>query len=119
MPASIAHFVSLEMCSFYMLSWIRFFATSWHRALITMFRMEAVIHVAPEIVAAMEPWANADEDAPAEPLRTVITKRSTVIGGNVIIAVGTVRGYSDLDADLSLCSGRGCCQANSDDGNQE
>jgi len=119
MPASIAHFVSLEMRSFYMLFWIRFFATSWHRALITMVRMEVVIHMAPEIVAAMEPWANTDEHAPAEPLRAVITKRSTVIGGNVVIAVGTVRGYSDLDADLGLCSGSGWCQAKSGDGSQE
>jgi len=84
-----------------------------------MFRMEVVIHVAPEIVAAMEPWASADEHASAEPLRTVITKRSTVIGGNVVIAVGTVRGYSDLDADLGLCSGSGWCQAKSGDGSQE
>jgi hypothetical protein len=53
----------------------------------------------------MKPGAGADEDVSGEPLWAVLARRSTVIGGNVIVTIRTFRGYADIDADLGLYSG--------------
>jgi len=75
--------------------------------------MKFVIYVAPEVSAAMEPWAGANEDAAAKPFRTVVSGGSTGIRGDVIVTIRTVGGYSYIDADLSLGSGSGSREADS------
>jgi hypothetical protein len=67
--------------------------------------MKTVIYVTAEAATAMKPWAGANEDSSGEPFWTVVASGSTVIRSDVIVTVGTIRGYSDFDADLSLCVG--------------
>jgi hypothetical protein len=69
--------------------------------------METVIYVALEVARAMKPRASANEDVPAKPFRTVVARRGTAIRSDVIVAIGTFRGYSDVDADLSHRFGGG------------
>ncbi len=101
---SIAHFVSSEMRSIDAPGGIRFFATLRIWPLIAMVRMEMVIYMAPEFFRAMEPRANANEDAVVEPFWAVVANRSAVIRRDVIVAVGAVRSRSNLDSHLSLCT---------------
>jgi hypothetical protein len=76
-----------------------------------MLRMVGVIDVATEIAGAMKPRAGADENAPSEPFWTVVARGRTAIRGNVIVAIGTVRCYTDIDAHLSLRFGDDCREA--------
>jgi hypothetical protein len=55
----------------------------------------------------MEPRANANEDAAIEPFRAVVAVGNTAVWGVVIVAIRTIRGNSDFDADLSIRFGRG------------
>jgi hypothetical protein len=52
-----------------------------------MLWMEPVIYVALEIGRPMKPRAYANEGVPAEPFWTVIASGSTVIRGDVIVAI--------------------------------
>jgi hypothetical protein len=65
--------------------------------------MKTVIYVTAEAATAMKPWAGANEDSCTKPFWTVVAGGSTVIGSDVIVAIGTFGSYSDFDADLSLC----------------
>jgi hypothetical protein len=78
-----------------------------------MLWMETVIHIALEVVSAMKPWASAHEDFPAKPLWAVVASGSTVIRSGVIVTIGTIRGYADLDADLTFCFGSGSRETDS------
>ena len=59
---SVSHFVSFEMRTIDAPCRICFFANLGQRALIAVVRMKFVIYVAPEVSAAMEPWAGADKE---------------------------------------------------------
>jgi hypothetical protein len=107
MATPIPHFVSFEVRAIDTLCLFRFFTGFWHWALVAVGGMEMVIYMAPEVGWAMKPWAGANEDAANKPFGTVVAGGSTGVWGDVIVAVGTVRGYSDFDADLSLCFGSG------------
>jgi hypothetical protein len=72
-------------------------------AFITMFWMEMVIHVAPEVGSSVKPWAGADKDAVIEPLRAIVAGGRASIGSGVIVSVGAVGCYTDVYADLGLC----------------
>jgi hypothetical protein len=61
----------------------------------------------------MKPRAGANEAVPVKPFRTIVASGSTGIRSDVIVTIGTVRGYSDVDADLSFCFGRGSGEADS------
>jgi hypothetical protein len=61
----------------------------------------------------MKPWAGANKAVPVKPLWTIVASGSAAIRSHVIITIGTVRGYSDVDADLSLCFGGGSGEAES------
>jgi len=88
-------------------------------ALIEDARAETVIHVAMEVAGAMKPWAGAEEDPIDKPFRTVAANWSAGIRGNVIVAVGAIRGWSDLDGDLSLCFRSGCRDADYSSGGRQ
>jgi len=102
-------FISFEMSTIDTLGWLGFLATVWLWALIAVLWMETVVHVAPEFCRAMKPWASTNEDALSKPFWTVVASGSTVIGSGVIVAVGTVRGYPDVNGDLGLRFGDGGC----------
>jgi len=85
------------------------------RAVVSVVGMEMIIDVAAKALRAVEPGADADEDAAAEPLRAVIAVGSAVVGWNVVIAVGTDRRGSNLDGYLSLGLGSGYGEADCDD----
>jgi hypothetical protein len=78
--------------------------------------METVIYMAREILGAMKPRASANEDASVKPLRAVVACGSTVIRSDVIVTIRAVRGDADLDADLTLCVGWGCREADATNG---
>jgi hypothetical protein len=104
--ASIALFVALEVRAINTLCLFRFLATGWIWTLIAMVRIVVGIYFAVEVFRSVKPGANADEDALIEPLRAIVTGGSTIIGSNIIVAVGTIGSYPDFDGDLSFC-GRG------------
>src|SRR5271165_1413442 len=111
-PATIALFVSLETVLADALRRFELLAAIRHRAFVSMLRMEAVIHVSAEIVAAMKPRAGTNEDIAAEPFGPVISGRGTAIGRDIVIAIGTFRRDADVDGDLRLRFGRGGGEAN-------
>jgi hypothetical protein len=104
---SIALFVSLEVTFIEALRRLGLLATVWYWALVTVLRMESVIYNATEIVRATKPRPGANEDALTKPLSAVVVRGSTAIGSGVIVSVGTFRGYTDVDADLSFRFGDG------------
>ncbi len=99
---SIPHFVSFEVRPIDTLCWLCFLTTLWQLTLIAMLWMEMVIYVALEFTRAMKPRASANEDVPAKPFWPVVASWGTVIRSDVIVTIGTFRGYSDVDADLGL-----------------
>ena len=50
----------------------------------------------------MKPRAGANESVCVKPLGTIVAGGRAVIGSCVIVAIRTIRGYSDFDTDLSL-----------------
>jgi hypothetical protein len=115
----IANFISLEVGNLIdTLGRLGFFATRWLWAVIAVFGMKAVIHVAAEVFLAMEPRASTDEEATRKPLRAVVAVGSTVIGSGVIVAVGTIGRNSNLHSNLSRYFGSGNHQEASSDSRQ-
>jgi len=106
-PTSIPRFVSLEVRTIDTLGRLCFLATFWRWALVSMLWVETVIHVALEATSAMKPGASANEAVPVKPFWTIVASRSTAIRSDVIVTIGAVRGYADLDVGLSLCLGGG------------
>jgi hypothetical protein len=105
--ASVPHFVAFKVRAIDALGRLGFLAACGQCALIAVFRMELIIYVALEVAGAVKPRAGADEDVPAKPFRTVISRGSTIIRGDVIVTIRTIRGYSDVNADLSIRFGGG------------
>jgi hypothetical protein len=64
--------------------------------------MESVVDVTAEVVRAMEPWARAHEDTSTKPFWAVIAGGRTAVGSSVIVSIGALRSYTDVDAYLSL-----------------
>src|ERR1700683_52280 len=90
----------------------------WNRALVPVVRMEMIIDVAMKACGAVEPGADADENASGKPLGPVVAIGSAVIGCDGVVAIGTFRRDADFDGDLGLGFGRAygetegsyCCQ---------
>jgi hypothetical protein len=115
---SIPHFVSFEVRTIDTLCRLGLLAGFWQWAFIAVLWMETVIYVALKLSSAMKPRSSANEDVPVKPFWTVVARGGTVIRSDVIVSIGTLRGYSDVDADLSLCFGGGSGEADSSDGSQ-
>jgi hypothetical protein len=106
--ASVTHLVAFEVGVVVVVIFRRgFFATRWPRALVAVCWIVATVYRTTEVFVAVEPWAGTDEDAAGEPLRAVITVRSTVVGGGAVVAVRAFGGDANVDADLGLGRGRG------------
>jgi hypothetical protein len=108
--ASIPHFIAFEVRGIVDTVFrSRFFAAGREWAFVTVVGMVVVIYVSAEVVRTMEPATGSDEDSAIEPLRAVIAIRGAVVGRNIVVAIGTVRGGSDFDGNLSVCWS-GCCR---------
>jgi hypothetical protein len=114
--ASIPHFVAMEVGAIDTLGRLRFFTTSGHGALIAVFRVKTVIYVAPKIGGSMKPRANPNKDAVVKPFGTIVAGGSAGIRSHIVVAIGTLRSDSYVDADLCLRRGGSQSEADSDDG---
>jgi hypothetical protein len=63
--------------------------------------MEVVINAAAEVFWTVEPGTGTDEDAAAEPLRTVVAVRSAAVRHCVVVTIWTYRSNADVNLDLS------------------
>ena len=73
-------------------------ATSGYRALISMMRIVAAIHVAVKTRGSVEPRSYTDEHAVHKPIRPVVPLRSTAIRSVIEISVGTDGRRPDIHA---------------------
>jgi hypothetical protein len=85
--ATITHLVAVE--AFEIIGWRVIGPVRRIGAMVAMMRVEMVVHMAIEVMAAVEPRAGADEDAAVEPLRAIVPVGCAVIGSVVIVAIGT------------------------------
>jgi len=53
-----------------------------------------------EVVGTVEPGTNTMKAPPLKPLRAVVAVGNAVIRSVIVVAVGTIRGYSDIDCYL-------------------
>ena len=111
MAAAIARFISLEGCM------VRLLRTrSWLRTLISMLRVEVVIHASVKICRSMKPLTGSDEVPANEPLRPIVAVRCAIIRGIVVVAKGAGRLGSEIDIDRNLSTGfrrrrkKKCCR---------
>ncbi len=102
MSVSVVDFVAMEVGWRMGMFGRGVLAASWHGAVISVVGMEVVIHVSVEVRRAMEPRASTDEDAARKPFGAVVAIGRAVIRSGVVVAVRTVRGDTNVDADLSL-----------------
>jgi hypothetical protein len=109
--ASIAHFISFEISRGSGMLWSRSLAALRHWAFVAVIGMEVIIHMTAKVGGTMKPGSGTDEDAAGKPFRAVVSVRSAAIGRCVVVAIGALRSYADIDADLSLCLGSTCCEA--------
>jgi hypothetical protein len=93
--ASVTGFVSLEVRAIDLLRRFGLFATLRRWSFIAISRMKTVIHVALEILRAMEPWSGADEAVSVEPFRAIVARRGTAIRGGVVVTVRAIGSYAD------------------------
>ena len=110
-PASIAHFISLEVVGWSGMFRRGFLPAGGHRALVTVIGMEVVIDMTVKVGGTMKPRASANEDAAVKPLGAVVAVGGTTVRSSVVVAVRTVGGDADVDVDLRLCSGSTGCKA--------
>ncbi len=83
----------------------RLFPALGNRSVVTMMRVIAIVDVAIKAVTAMKPGTGSDEQTAIEPVWPIVAVGRATVRGVVEITVGTVRGHSDVDANLSW--GRG------------
>jgi hypothetical protein len=93
-------------------------AVMWVFAMVSVFGMVVVINIAVEVRGAVKPWSGTDKDAASKPLGAVVAVGSAVIRRDIVVTIGTSRGYADADADLRVCPGSTCCNAESSDEDQ-
>jgi len=107
--APITHLVSAEVIE-------GLVSTSRKWTTVAVMWIEAVIHVAVEVVGAMEPGAGSDKDTAAEPLRPVVPVWSAVVRGVVEVAIRANRRCSDIDGNLGGCRARDAQQSGNQGG---
>jgi hypothetical protein len=113
---SIAHFVWFEVGNLIETSSrIGLLATGWPWAVIAVLRMETVIYVAMEVGRAVKPRTRPNEDASYKPFRAIVPIGGAIVRWRIVVAIGTHRRSSDLDAYLSLH--RGSSHREADSGN--
>jgi uncharacterized cupredoxin-like copper-binding protein len=112
---SVAHLVSMEVFGGAVPSVPGSVAVVWKITAIAVIRMKVIVYMTAEVIGAMKPRAGTDEDSAAKPLRAIVAVGSTAVRSSVIISIRAVWSYTDVDADLSLCFGRICQEAQTGD----
>jgi hypothetical protein len=74
---------------------------------ITLAEVVTMVDVSVKMFRPMEPGSGSDEYTTCEPLRPVVSIRSTAVRRNFIIAIRTYRRYADAYRNLRRGSGRG------------
>jgi hypothetical protein len=97
--ASITHLVSVEVIEG-LISTLRMWTG------IAVMWIKAVINVAAEVVATVEPRPGSEEYTAVEPFGTVVPIWGAVVWCDVVVAVGANRLCSDIDRDLGGRSAR-------------
>jgi hypothetical protein len=115
---SIPLFVSIEVGAIDALRCFGFLATVWHWTLVAVLRMESVIDVTSEVLRAVKPWARPHEDTATEPFGAVIAGGRTAVGSGIVVSIGTLRSYPDIDAYLRLYRWNGNRKAASSNSSQ-
>jgi hypothetical protein len=108
---AVANLVSVEVLGRAVPPLSRPFAVMWVFAVVAVLRVVVVVNIAVEVRGAVKPWSSTDKDAVSKPLGAVVAVGSAVIRRYIVVAVGTNRGYPDADADLGVCPGSTCCNA--------
>jgi hypothetical protein len=73
-----------------------------HGAVVSVVRIEVVIHVSMKVSGAMKPRAGANKHAAVEPLWTVIAVWGAVVRRPIVVAVWTHRCGTNVHADAHL-----------------
>jgi hypothetical protein len=115
---SIPHLISLEISGWCGMLRGGSFAALRQCALVPVIGMEVIVYMTSKVLGAMKPRTGADEDAIAEPLRTVVSIRSAAIGRDIVIAIRTYGSNTDFDPNLSFCSGSSYCHAETGESGQ-
>jgi hypothetical protein len=106
MAAGIVHCLPVKFCTVIG----RMLAARRHRTVITLTKVEAMVDVSVKMFRPVEPGSRPYEYAADEPLRPVISIRSTVVRRDFIVSVRTNRRRADVHADRNL---RGSARGNS------
>jgi len=115
---AVVNLVSMEVLGRAVPPLSRSVAVMWVFTVVAVIRMVMVVNVAMEMLGTVKPWAGTDKDAASKPLGAVVAVGSAAIRRYIVVAVGTNRGYPDADADLGVCPGSTCCNAESSDEDQ-
>lgn len=84
-------------------------AVTRETTVVSVTRIQIMIHRTVESVGTMEPWACSEKGSVIEPLRSVISVGSTVVRCIPVIAIWAYRrGSTDIYTERNLCFGWGC-----------
>jgi len=79
-------------------------------SVIAVVRVEVIIHMAAEMVRPVEPGTYSDKDSAVKPLRPIVSIGSAIVGGHIIVTVGTVGSGANVDAYADLRLGFGAAE---------
>lgn len=100
MATAITRLITAEMLGvdmfFGMIAAMRVFAV------ISVIRMETIVHPTLKMFVSVKPRPAADEDAVVKPLGPVVTVRGAVIRRRVVIPVRAFRSRSGVDSNTDL-----------------
>jgi hypothetical protein len=115
----VMRLIAFEVLGFLrMFVWFRLFAAVWHRAFVAVLLVVVVVDMTMKILRTVKPRTSSDENTSDKPLGAVVAVRSTRIRWIVVIAIGAIWSYSDVDTNLRLCSERICGEAESRNSDQ-
>lgn len=100
--SSVANLIAIKMRGINAFAFIGPFAARRHRSLVTVIRMKAIIHVAAEVSATVEPGASANEHAAVEPFRAVIARWCASVRSYVVITVRAIGSGAYININTNL-----------------
>jgi hypothetical protein len=98
MPAAIPYFISMEPGGCHAIRLYRPLAAHGHLPSVSMFRMEMIIHVAPETARSAESRPCPHKPTTVKPLRTVISRGRAQIRGCIEVTIRTNRRWTDIQS---------------------
>ena len=93
---SVVHCLSMELGTVFR----RMLTARRETSVVALAIIEMMIDVPIEVIGSMKPGARPDEYASREPFRPVVAIRRAVIGGNLVVTIGTNRRCSDVHGNL-------------------